>query len=179
MDRSCSQNGGRYDCFQNLTDKPTGKRYLRRPRSRWEENIRMDLEKISISERNWIDSAQDRDYWERLWMWHWTFGFHKPWSLSVSSKHNYTENAEMKVSEIILLQIIPFLKHNLSMRAFYVYFLYIGLLGWSSCMNNEKLGTIVKFKFVCTYWCVFFVSFYVFILRRRLLKLCNSVNVFT
>ena len=33
------------------------------PRRRWEDNIRMDLEEISINTRNWVDSAQDRDYW--------------------------------------------------------------------------------------------------------------------
>jgi hypothetical protein len=47
-----------------LTGKPTGKRPLGRPRRRWEDNIRMDLEKIGISAGNWVDSAQDRDYWK-------------------------------------------------------------------------------------------------------------------
>ena len=37
-----------------------------RPRRRWEENIRMDLEKICINEGNWVDSAQDRDCWRDL-----------------------------------------------------------------------------------------------------------------
>ena len=47
-----------------LTGKPTGKRPL--GRSRWEDNIRMDLEEIGINTDNWIDSAQDRDYWRGL-----------------------------------------------------------------------------------------------------------------
>ena len=34
--------------FKILTDKPTGNRPLERPRRRWEDNIRMDLEEISI-----------------------------------------------------------------------------------------------------------------------------------
>jgi hypothetical protein len=29
----------------------------------WEDNIRMDLEEIGINAGNWVDSAQDRDYW--------------------------------------------------------------------------------------------------------------------
>ena len=49
-----------------LTGKPTGKRPLGRPRRRWEDNIRMDLEKIGINTSNWVDSAQDRDYWRAL-----------------------------------------------------------------------------------------------------------------
>ena len=52
--------------FNILTGTPTGKRNLERPRRRWEENIRMDLEEIGINTRNWIDSAQDRDYWRGL-----------------------------------------------------------------------------------------------------------------
>ena len=36
--------------FNILTGKPTGKRPLGRPRHRWENNIRMDLKKISIRE---------------------------------------------------------------------------------------------------------------------------------
>ena len=49
-----------------LTGKPTGKRHLGRPRRRWEDNIRMDLKEICINTRNWVDSAQDRDYLRAL-----------------------------------------------------------------------------------------------------------------
>ena len=46
--------------------QPTGKRTLVRIRRRWEENIRMYLKKISINTRNWVDLAQDIDYWRAL-----------------------------------------------------------------------------------------------------------------
>ena len=46
-----------------LTGKPTEKRPLGRPRRRWEDNIRMELEEIGNIMRNWVDSAQDRDHW--------------------------------------------------------------------------------------------------------------------
>ena len=49
-----------------VTGKPTGKRPLGKPRRRWEDNIRMDLEEIGISVGNWVDSAQDIDYWRAL-----------------------------------------------------------------------------------------------------------------
>ena len=49
-----------------LTGKPRGKRTLGRPRRRWEDNIRMDLEEIGISAENWVDSAQDRNYWRAI-----------------------------------------------------------------------------------------------------------------
>jgi hypothetical protein len=45
---------------------PQGKRPLGRPRRRWEVDIRMDLKEIGINMRNWVDSAQDRDYWRAL-----------------------------------------------------------------------------------------------------------------
>ena len=46
--------------FKILTGIPTGKR------PRWEDNIRMDLKEIGIVPRNWVDWAQDRDYWRDL-----------------------------------------------------------------------------------------------------------------
>ena len=49
-----------------LTGKPTGKRPLGRPRRRWEDNIRMDLEEIGVNTGNWVDSAQGRNYWRAL-----------------------------------------------------------------------------------------------------------------
>ena len=56
---------GRSD-FKILIGKPTGKIPLGRPRRRWEDYIRMDLEEIGINAGNWVDSAQDRDYWRAL-----------------------------------------------------------------------------------------------------------------
>ena len=53
---------GRTDC-KISTDKPIGKRPLERPTPRWEDNIRTDLEEIA---GNWVDSAQDRNYWRAL-----------------------------------------------------------------------------------------------------------------
>ena len=52
--------------FKILTSKPTGKRSLGRPRRRWEDNIRMDLKEIGINAGNWVDSAQNRNYWKAL-----------------------------------------------------------------------------------------------------------------
>ena len=47
--------------FKMLTGKLTGKIPLGRPRRRWE-----DLEEIGVNAGNWVDSAQDRDYWKAL-----------------------------------------------------------------------------------------------------------------
>ena len=52
--------------FKILKGKPTGKRSLGRPRRRWEDNIRMDLEEIGINAGNWVDSAQNRNYWRAV-----------------------------------------------------------------------------------------------------------------
>ena len=56
--------------FKILTGKSTGNRRLGRPRHRWEDNIRMDLEEVGIDVGNWDDSAQVRDYWRALRMRH-------------------------------------------------------------------------------------------------------------
>ena len=60
----CDEEGR--SSFKILTGKPTGKRPLGRPRRRWEDNIRMDLEEIGINAGNWVDWAQDRNYWRAL-----------------------------------------------------------------------------------------------------------------
>ena len=52
--------------FKILTGKPPGNRLLGIPRRRSEDNIRMDLEDIGINAGNWVDSAQDRNYWRAL-----------------------------------------------------------------------------------------------------------------
>jgi hypothetical protein len=44
-----------------LVGKPEGKRPLGRPRSRWEDNIKMDLQKGGCGGMDWIKLAQDRD----------------------------------------------------------------------------------------------------------------------
>ena len=37
-----------------------------RPRRRWEDNIRINPEEVGINAENWVDSAQDRNYWRAL-----------------------------------------------------------------------------------------------------------------
>ena len=44
-----------------LVGKPEGKRPLGRPRRRWEDNIKMDLEKVGGSCGDWMELSQDRD----------------------------------------------------------------------------------------------------------------------
>jgi hypothetical protein len=49
-----------------LVGKPEGKRPLGRPRRRWEDNIKMDLEEVGGGFRDWMERAQDRDRWRAL-----------------------------------------------------------------------------------------------------------------
>ena len=49
-----------------LVGKPEGKRPLGRPRRRWEDNIKMDLQEIGGSHGEWMELAQDRDGWRAL-----------------------------------------------------------------------------------------------------------------
>ena len=46
--------------------KPKGKRPLFRPRRRWVDNIRMDLQEVGYGCMDWIGLAQDRDRWRKL-----------------------------------------------------------------------------------------------------------------
>ena len=49
-----------------LVGKPERKRPLGRPRRRWEDNIKMDLEEMGGSCEDWMELAQDRDRWRAL-----------------------------------------------------------------------------------------------------------------
>jgi hypothetical protein len=52
--------------YRVLVGKPEGRRPLGRPRRRWEDGIRMDLQEISWGGVEWIHLAQDRDRWRAL-----------------------------------------------------------------------------------------------------------------
>ena len=56
--------------FKILTGRPTIKITLGRPRRRWKDNIRMGLKEIGINTKNWVDSAQDKEYCKSLLMRH-------------------------------------------------------------------------------------------------------------
>ena len=47
--------------YRVLVGKPEGKRPLGRPRRRWMDNIRMDLQEVGCGYVDWIGLAQDRD----------------------------------------------------------------------------------------------------------------------
>ena len=49
-----------------LVGKPEGKRPLGRPRRRWEDNIKMDLQKVGGGRGYWMEVAQERDRWRAL-----------------------------------------------------------------------------------------------------------------
>jgi hypothetical protein len=52
--------------YNILVGKPDGKRPLGRPRRRWEDNIKMDLEEIGFGNVDWIYLAYDRDRWRAV-----------------------------------------------------------------------------------------------------------------
>jgi len=52
--------------YRVLVGKPEGRRPLGRPRCRWMDNIRMDLQEVGCVYMDWIGLAQDRDSWRTL-----------------------------------------------------------------------------------------------------------------
>ena len=58
--------GERRGVFRFLVGKPEGKRPLGRPRRRWEDNIKMDLQEVECEVVDWFELAQDRDRWRTL-----------------------------------------------------------------------------------------------------------------
>jgi len=53
-------------CIGYWWGKPEGKRPLGRPRRRWVDNIRLDLQEVGCGYVDWIGLAQDRDRWRTL-----------------------------------------------------------------------------------------------------------------
>jgi hypothetical protein len=52
--------------YRNFMGKPEGKRPLAKPRHRWEDNIRMDLQEVGCGGMNLIGLAKDRDRWQAI-----------------------------------------------------------------------------------------------------------------
>jgi hypothetical protein len=58
--------GERRGVCRVLVGKPEGKKPLGRPRTRWEDNIKMDLQEVGCGGTDWIGLAQNRDRWRVL-----------------------------------------------------------------------------------------------------------------
>jgi len=65
MGGACSTYGRR-GVYRVVLGKPEGKRPTGRPRRRWEDNIKMDLQEVGCGGMDWIDLAQERDRWRAL-----------------------------------------------------------------------------------------------------------------
>jgi hypothetical protein len=57
---------GERSSYNILVGKPEKKGLFGRPRCRWENNIRTDLEETGWEDVDWIHMAQDRDQWRAL-----------------------------------------------------------------------------------------------------------------
>ena len=61
MDGACGAYGG--GVYRVLVGKPEGKRPLGRPRRRWKDNIKTDLQEVGGGCEDWMELAQDSDRW--------------------------------------------------------------------------------------------------------------------
>jgi hypothetical protein len=49
--------------YSVLVGRPEGKKQLERPRRRWEDNIKLDVQDVGCRSMDWVDLAQNRDSW--------------------------------------------------------------------------------------------------------------------
>ena len=66
MSGDVARMGERRGVYSVLVWKPEGKRPLAKPRRRWEDSIKMDLQEVGGVGVDWIELAQDRDRWRAL-----------------------------------------------------------------------------------------------------------------
>jgi hypothetical protein len=66
MGGACSAEGDRRGVYKVLVGKPEEKRPLERPRRRWDDSIKMDLQEVGCGGMDWIGLAQDRDRWRAI-----------------------------------------------------------------------------------------------------------------
>ena len=64
--RHVARMGEEKGAYRVMVGKPEGKRPLGKPRHRWADNIRMDIQEVGCGCMDWIGLAQDRDRWRRL-----------------------------------------------------------------------------------------------------------------
>ena len=58
--------GERKGVYRVLVGKPEEKRPLGRPRHRWEDNIKMDLQAVGRGDMDWFEVTEGRDRWRAL-----------------------------------------------------------------------------------------------------------------
>ena len=66
MGGACGAYGEGRGVHRVLVGKPEEKRPLERPRRRWEDNIRMDLQEVGGGCGDWMELAQNRGSWQAL-----------------------------------------------------------------------------------------------------------------
>ena len=60
MSGALARMGERRGVYAVLVGKPEGKRPLGRPRPRWEDNIKMDVQEVGCGDMDWIEVVQER-----------------------------------------------------------------------------------------------------------------------
>jgi len=61
-----AHTGERRGIYRVLVGKSEGKRPLRTPKCRWEDDIKMDLQEVGCGGMDWIELTQDRERWWAL-----------------------------------------------------------------------------------------------------------------
>ena len=61
-----ARTGDKRGVFRVLVGKPEGKKPLGRPKRRWEDNIKVDLQEVGCGGMDWIELSQDRERWRAL-----------------------------------------------------------------------------------------------------------------
>jgi hypothetical protein len=66
MSGTCNTYGKRRGVYRGFLGKPEVQKPVGRPRRRWEDNIKVDLQEVECGGMDWVDLSQNRDGWRAL-----------------------------------------------------------------------------------------------------------------
>jgi len=144
MDWTCGVYGWGEGVYRVLVGKPEGKRPLGRPRRRWVDNIRMDLQEVGCEYMDWIGLAQHRDRGRTLVSAAWAFGFREMRGISWLAAYQLAaqEGLHQWVSICLYCIHCSTAMQNLSMQDPYEFIVYV--------LRNVKQFSCAHFAVTCS-----------------------------
>ena len=149
MGWACGTYGWEERAYRVLVGKLEGRRPLGRPRHRWVDNIRMDLQEVGCGYMEWIGLAQDRDRWRTLVSA--VMNHRVPWKY-------ISHNSTLKLCSYYLMFTAAQIKRYVKIKKKYILKLHINLLNLTSHVMHQQFNIQQLYALPTLYLCVLYLS---------------------